>query len=370
MCQQSLINYLDGVINTGEVPLISPSQERLFKGSELEQMPLEKITYKTVVLLEDIEEFIRKSEFAVEHDVAKEAGTKTYKYQVPESIRDNAQLLDDTLSEIKVCDPAIGSGAFLVGMMHEIVKARNVLSTYLENKEDRDTYALKRHCIQESLYGVDIDPGAIDIAKLRLWLSLIVDEEDYKRINPLPNLDYKIMQGNSLIEDFHGISLDLGKSDNGDLLGKDPELERLIENLHEKQNAFFNATHTGEKRWLKDAVEDAILTIFHHRLQQVKKPYFESLKSIKKTASSLPENLREQYIQEETEKLKAHFEFDPETVENELREMTHGNKLRNFFPWQLYFADVFRKKRGFDVVSPIRRMLTQSSWRTIHGVLI
>ena len=54
---------------------------------------------------------------------------------------------------------------------------------------------------------MDIDPGAVEIAKLRLWLSLIVDEEDIKQIRPLPNLDYKIMQGNSLLEEYEGIKL-------------------------------------------------------------------------------------------------------------------------------------------------------------------
>jgi len=326
MCQESLINYLAGKCE-GIIPK------------------------------EDIEELVHCGESAVENDtvsVQKRLENKDYKgdYKpiIQESIRDNAQLLDDKLAEIKVCDPAVGSGAFPVGMMHEIVKARNVLTTYLPDKGGRDTYALKRHCIQESLYGVDIDPGAIDIAKLRLWLSLIVDEEDYARINPLPNLDYKIMQGNSLIEDFHGISLNVGETDNGDLLGKDPEMERLVKVLHEKQNAFFNATHPGEKRRLKDTMEGAILAIFHYRLEQEKKPYFEGLRSISKTASSLPENLRSQYTQEETEKLNKRTDFDHEAVENELREMTHGNKLRSFFPWRLYFADVFREEGGFDVV--------------------
>jgi very-short-patch-repair endonuclease len=316
-----------------------PSGTPPYKGGEFVRVPKE-----------DIEELVRRGESAVEHDLAKQEGTKTYKYKLPESIRAHAKLLDDKLAGIKVCDPAVGSGAFPVGMMHEIVKARTVLTTYLADKTERDTYALKRHCIQESLYGVDIDPGAIDIAKLRLWLSLIVDEEDYQRINPLPNLDYKIMQGNSLIEDFHGISLDLGKSDNGDLLGEDPELEQLIKDLHEKQNAFFNATHPGEKRRLKDAVEEAILAVFRYRLQQEKKPYYESLNSIERTASTLPEHLRAQYLREETEKLNKRFDFDPEAVEHELREMTHGNKVRDFFPWRLYFADVFRNKGGFDVV--------------------
>ena len=125
--------------------------------------------------------------------------TKRYSYRLPESIRTRAALIDKKLAEIKVCDPAVGSGAFLVGMMNEIVKARQILTTYLGESKKRTPYHFKRHAIQNSLFGVDIDPGAVEIAKLRLWLSLIVDEEDIKQIRPLPNLDYKIMQGNSLL---------------------------------------------------------------------------------------------------------------------------------------------------------------------------
>lgn len=63
----------------------------------------------------------------------------------------------------------------------------------------RTAYHFKRHVIQASIYGVDIDPGAVEIAKLRLWLSLVVDEDDVQQIKPLPNLDYKIVVGNSLL---------------------------------------------------------------------------------------------------------------------------------------------------------------------------
>jgi len=70
---------------------------------------------------------------------------------------------------------------------------------------ERTPYHFKRHAIQNCLYGVDIDPGAVEIAKLRLWLSLVVDEEDVKQVRPLPNLDYKIMSGNSLF----GVEKDL-----------------------------------------------------------------------------------------------------------------------------------------------------------------
>jgi len=84
-------------------------------------------------------------------------------------------------------------------MMQEIVRARTALTPYFNDVHDRTPYHFKRHAIQNCLYGVDIDPGAVEIAKLRLWLSLVVDEEETKQIKPLPNLDFKIVSGDSLI---------------------------------------------------------------------------------------------------------------------------------------------------------------------------
>ena len=130
-----------------------------------------------------------------------------YKYKLPKSIREHNELIDQKLADIKVCDPAVGSGAFLVGMMSEIVRTRSVLARLNDPDQEPDIYGFKRDAIQESLHGVDIDLGAVEIAKLRLWLSLIVDEDNYKHIKPLPNLDYKIMQGNSLLEEYEGIKL-------------------------------------------------------------------------------------------------------------------------------------------------------------------
>lgn len=81
--------------------------------------------------------------------------------------------------------------------MHEIVKARQVLEKFTQS--GKSVYDFKREGIEKSLYGVDIDPGAAEIAKLRFWLSLVVDEDDIRQIKPLPNLDYKIVCGNSLL---------------------------------------------------------------------------------------------------------------------------------------------------------------------------
>lgn len=170
MCQESLVSYLVAELK-GDISKI------------------------------DFSVFIKAGELVGEHEAAvisKEKETKDYSYKLPESIRNHARQIDEKLASIKVCDPACGSGAFLVGMMSEIVKARNVLSIFIEEK-DRTLYDFKRRCIENSLYGVDINAGAVEIAKLRLWLSLIVDEEDIQQIKPLPNLDYKIVRGNSLL---------------------------------------------------------------------------------------------------------------------------------------------------------------------------
>jgi len=204
MCQESLINYLDTAINTGEVPLVAtpPPQGKLFGKPNPKQEALKAPGYRVIVPREDIEALVRMGELAIEHDTRVESHgkeTERYSYKLPGSIRWNARLIDDKLADIRVCDPAIGSGAFPVGLMTEIVRARNTLTTYLPDKEGRSNYHFKRHAIQNCLYGVDIDPGAVEIAKLRLWLSLVVDEEDIKQIQPLPNLDYKIVYGNSLL---------------------------------------------------------------------------------------------------------------------------------------------------------------------------
>ena len=128
-----------------------------------------------------------------------EAVEAVYRVKMPKSIGAHARALDEKLAAITVCDPAIGSGAFPVGMMQEIVRARSALTPYFNDVNDRTAYHFKRHAIQNCLYGVDIDPGAVEIAKLRLWLSLVVDEEDVQQIKPLPNLDYKVVVGNSLL---------------------------------------------------------------------------------------------------------------------------------------------------------------------------
>ncbi|MCE7948577.1 MAG: class I SAM-dependent DNA methyltransferase [Chloroflexi bacterium CFX4] len=111
-------------------------------------------------------------------------------------LRDPERILD-ALRAVRVCDPACGSGAYLLGMMQELLRLRRALFDS-HRVDDLNLYKRKLEIIQRNLYGVDKDPFAVNIARLRLWLSLMVDYNNGSRPPPLPNLDYKIEVGDSL----------------------------------------------------------------------------------------------------------------------------------------------------------------------------
>ncbi|MFA5528003.1 MAG: N-6 DNA methylase [Peptostreptococcales bacterium] len=100
----------------------------------------------------------------------------------------------DALNKVKIIDPAVGSGAFPIGMMQLISKLYERL---LKTKE-YDAYRIKLGIIENNIYGVDIQPMAVEIARLRAWLALIVEERDDKKVHPLPNLEFKFVSANSL----------------------------------------------------------------------------------------------------------------------------------------------------------------------------
>lgn len=114
----------------------------------------------------------------------------------PQGLAKPEQVLQ-ALRQVRVCDPACGSGAYLLGMLHELLDLRTCL--FATKKIDPiNNYRRKLEIIQRSLYGVDKDPFAVNIARLRLWLSLAV-EYDGADPPPLPNLDFKIEAGDSLL---------------------------------------------------------------------------------------------------------------------------------------------------------------------------
>ena len=248
MCQQSLINYLDSELNPNVVyQKLGDENLDMFGNATkegqldltVEHHPMAEIPKEAIALL------IQHGESLREHEAqAAEKETRTYSPIISEAIRKNAARIDQKLAGIKICDPAVGSGAFPVGMMSEIVKARQTLAVYRQTSEVSETsevlsaYRFKRACIENSLYGVDIDAGAVEIAKLRLWLSLVVDEDDIQNIKPLPNLDYKVMAGNSLLGLPDGVLLDT----------------KIKSKLEQKKSEYFYLTNPNTKQRLRDEI--------------------------------------------------------------------------------------------------------------------
>lgn len=131
----------------------------------------------------------------------------------------------DALEQVKICDPAIGSGAFPMGLLQEIFNAQIYLQELKGFKKAKTDADIKKHIIEESIYGVDIDAGAVDIARLRFWLSLVVDEPIPQ---PLPNLDFKIVCANTLIPTGYDEFIELAERTQAPtLLRMDGEIQKL-----------------------------------------------------------------------------------------------------------------------------------------------
>ena len=211
------------------------------------------------------------------------------------------------LEEVKICDPAIGSGAFPMGLLNELLHCREALSG-----ERYDRAEIKKSITQNNIYGVDIEKGAVDIARLRFWLSIVVDEETP---SPLPNLDYKIMQGNSLIESFMGVDLSKltyekgHKKDKGEITLFDDEKNRLQKRVFQLLKAYYSCSDHDRKVKLQQEISDTI-----------------------------------------NKQLEAQA-YDPVILEQLKKiNLAENNK---FFLWHTWFSDVFNRnddKNGFDIV--------------------
>lgn len=128
------------------------------------------------------------------------------------------EAIEKALKEIKIIDPAVGSGAFPVGILQEMTAIRLICQSHRSSKPML-AYDIKKEILENNIYGVDIDHGAIDIARLRFWLSLVVDA-DLMDVEPLPNLDFKLVAANTLLK----LDGEAGLYDEKDLLDKMKEL--------------------------------------------------------------------------------------------------------------------------------------------------
>ena len=209
--------------------------------------------------------------------------------------------IEQKLLDIKICDPAIGSGAFPMGLLRELFFCRSAIEpNIIENAAN-----IKRYIIQNNIYGVDIERGAVDIARLRFWLALIVDE---KTPEALPNLDFKIMQGNSLLEQYKGVDL---------------------------------STMTEKKVGAGQSITifDSMLDVYRTNLRDKLAEYYacpehdKKVQLRKEIADIVKQELVEQGI---------HIDFEDMDL----------SANSQFFLWHTWFHDVFSRpsKEGFDIV--------------------
>ena len=251
---------------------------------------------------------------------------------------DEAERLYKSLDEVRILDPAVGSGAFLVGLMHELIRLKTALAVKLEKTVTNAE--LKREIIKSNLYGVDIEPEAIEIARLRLWLSLVVDEK-LNAVEPLPNLDYKLRVGNSLVESWRGKKL-LGKEVYQRTFGEDETL-KLIEELRNLKDKLLNETDMEEKNKLRVRSEEIEWQLIEKELTKEAEEKTKQAIEISgkyKWAKEIPEKERKK-----VKKLRK----EAESAGNFLEDLKKSGGKSFFLP-QIHFAEVLTEKGGFDVV--------------------
>jgi len=310
MCQESLLEYLKTFLEeAGKWPT-----------SETQQLELE----------EALSNFVKKKDVA--------------------GIIDYAQELAIALRDVKICDPAIGSGAFPMGLLTEIFHAVYLL--FQANPavvgeewgiEDWKPNVVKKNIIQNSIYGVDIEKGAVDIARLRFWLSLIVDEPAPEA---LPNLDYKIVVGNSLISKLANTVIDidwnLNDTSHG-LFGADLAQIKgeLLKKISAKQKEFFNTE--SDKRTLAAEIRNLKVDLLINQLELM-----VSTKGIGTKPSGTNRNLSKQ------------MEIYLQTLgwKNTIKDLqilkTNLEHPLQFFDWKLDFPEILNKdlnvNSGFDII--------------------
>ena len=307
---------------------------------------------KVGVSYDEIKDFIQYGEMIRDEDL--KGATKTV-HLVGDTIFKNIVQIDKSLENIKIADPAVGSGAFPLGILNEIVKMRDILTSYVliynrlgifakhydEDKiiKSRSIYNIKWNTIKNSIYAVDIENSAVDITKLRLWLSIVVDQVEVPKSGPepLPNLDCKIMQGNSLIDEFNGIKL---------------IDEKFIEDLKDRENVTLNEGGTYKARVGKSYKN---IYIGSNQIQLgdgQKKAQIDRLIDLKKElyGTNNPERKKELLLEiQNVRKELLRLNFQSTDKEKELFDIDLSH-IKPYFAWMLEFIEVFIENNGFDIV--------------------
>lgn len=249
------------------------------------------------------------------------------------------------LKTVKVCDPAIGSGAFPMGILYVLYHAIHHLQSHAEPHGNFDSTQTKRDIIQNNIFGVDIEQGAVDIARLRFWLALVVDAEEPQ---PLPNLDYKITCGNSLLSRYpidapiENVFVEYNKGKNESEKITLPKYKELVSNYTDTSNH-------ETKKIFRQTIE-AIKKAFKTELSRQEKESISRLRG-KILALEAPMLLGERTQKEKIELKKLKEQL---VKKEELQANIINNRLyADAFEWRFEFPSLLDEKgnfTGFDII--------------------
>lgn len=256
-----------------------------------------------------------------------------------------ASQLIQLLKDVKVCDPAIGSGAFPMGILYVLYHTIHHLQSHAEPNKSFDSTQTKLDIIQNNIFGVDIEQGAVDIARLRFWLALVVDAE---KPQSLPNLDYKITCGNSLLNRYavespiEGVFVEYNK-------GKNENEKMTLSKYKNLVNDYTNTSNHQTKAFFRQTI-DMIKKAFKTELSKQEKESISNLRGRIITLET-PLLLGERTKQEKAElkklkeKLALKEKFQANIINNKLYE--------NAFEWRFEFPQMLDNNGnfvGFDIV--------------------
>uniref|UniRef100_UPI0040488188 Eco57I restriction-modification methylase domain-containing protein n=1 Tax=Algoriphagus sp. TaxID=1872435 RepID=UPI0040488188 len=276
---------------------------------------------------------------------------------------ENSKTIIHKLLETTVLDPACGSGAFPMGMLEEMMQVLTTVdpegkvwvAEMMKSKDDefRDhisemfadgqvRYVKKLGLLRSCLFGVDLLEYAIEITKLRCWLSLIVEQRvDFSRENynlkPLPNLEFKFYKKNSLFRFY--------KDQNLNNLIEQIDNDKLLDELVNLENQYFIAkrNHQGTKEEIKNKIVKLLERVVESQRDSITK----QLNSVRSAINHLVSN-------QEAEKEIAKLLKKEKALAEELATLSvFKNTIKDYFIERVVFPGIFNKESknpGFDIV--------------------
>lgn len=296
-----------------------------------------------------------------------------------------AQLLD-VVKDFRCLDPSVGSGAFPVGLLHELLNLRRLLRTAADGYVDpvrkhgqQWIHETKAHIVENGLYGVDIQQQAIEICRLRLWLSLIVDYDlgcdpllsdrsqfisAIKNISQLPNLEMNFRRGDSLLDTISGVPVRVEGGVVSRYRDQVDSIQKLGHELHKARKA--------EKK------KELRLTILRERLTLAEIVLQDQIKDIDKQDEATSNWFGESNSESETRRQLAAARA---SLKEALNKIISDRKELEKLSKSLLAADFYprlRKLEGADFDSPFNfvwnidyaEIFTPKSIATVSGEMV